>query len=80
MENFPKIPDIEIERKIGSGGMAHVYLGKQDTLDRKVAVKILKSGVKDQERSAGRFLKEAETAAKLTHPNIINIYDVNEQN
>lgn len=66
-----------IEREIGRGGMGVVYEGTQVTLDRRVAIKMLASHLADADSSA-RFQREALTLAKLAHPNIIHIYDVEE--
>lgn len=66
-----------VEREIGRGGMGVVYEGTQVTLDRRVAIKMLASHLADADSSA-RFQREALTLAKLAHPNIIHIYDVEE--
>jgi len=78
MSSFPTIPNYRIVRKLGEGGMAYVYMGIQEKLDRTVAIKVLKSHHLKDENFAKRFLKEAETAANLIHPNIVTIYDVGE--
>lgn len=70
-----KIPGHKIERKIGQGGMAAVYLGVQEAFDRKVAVKILTPKTTADEEFAARFLREAKTVAQLSHANIIPVYD-----
>jgi len=80
MTNFPQIPNYRIIKKLGEGGMAHVYMGIQEKLERTVAIKVLKSHHLKDENFAKRFLKEAETAANLIHPNIVTIYDVGEFN
>ncbi len=80
MTNFPQIPNYRIIKKLGEGGMAHVYMGIQEKLERTVAIKVLKSHHLKDETFAKRFLKEAETAANLIHPNIVTIYDVGEFN
>ena len=64
-------------REIGSGGMSTVFLGRDEILDRPVAVKILKPGLEDSDVSA-RFRREGRTAAKLSHPNIVQVYDAGE--
>jgi serine/threonine protein kinase len=69
------IPGHKIERKIGQGGMAAVYLGVQEAFDRKVAVKILTPKTTADEEFAARFLREAKTVAQLSHANIIPVYD-----
>lgn len=79
MENIPKIAGYTIERKLGEGGMAKVYFGVQEKLKRDVAIKILEPLLLKDEDFALRFLKEAETAANLIHPNIVTIYDVGQE-
>lgn len=76
MNEFPKIPGHKILKKLGQGGMADVYLGVQEKLDRQVAIKVLSPHLFRDEQFSTRFVKEAQTAAKLTHPNIITIHDV----
>ncbi len=76
MTSFPHIPNYRIIKKLGEGGMAHVYMGIQEKLERTVAIKVLKSHHLKDKNFAKRFLKEAETAANLIHPNIVTIYDV----
>ncbi len=66
-----------LERKIGSGGMSVILLGKDEVLDRPVAVKVLKGGFEDSEVGA-RFRREGRTAARLSHPNIVQVYDAGE--
>jgi eukaryotic-like serine/threonine-protein kinase len=66
-----------LEREIGSGGMSAVFLGRDEVLDRPVAVKVLKPGFDDSEVGA-RFRQEGRTAAKLSHPNIVQVYDAGE--
>ena len=64
-------------REIGSGGMSIVFLGRDEVLDRPVAVKILNPDLEDSGVSA-RFRREGRTAAKLSHPNIVQVYDAGE--
>lgn len=66
----------EIIEKIGNGGMATVYKAKDMTLKRNVAVKVLKDEFTTDEEFIKRFNIEAQSAASLTHPNIVSIYDV----
>ncbi len=70
------IPGYKIMEKAGQGGMADVYLGVQENLERQVAIKVLVPALFRDEQFLQRFLKEARTAAKLVHPNIITIHDV----
>jgi serine/threonine-protein kinase len=66
----------ELLEKIGEGGMANVYKAKCHVLSRFVAVKILKSEFNEDEEFIEKFDKESKSAAQLTHPNIVGIYDV----
>jgi len=66
----------EIVEKIGEGGMAHVYRAKCNLLNRYVAVKVLRSEFVSDEEFLGKFERESQAAASLSHPNIVNIYDV----
>lgn len=66
----------KLEKKIGSGGMADVYKAVDTVLDREVAIKILHSNFAEDEDFIVRFRREAQAAGKLTHPNIVGIYDV----
>ncbi len=68
----------EIEKLIGEGGMANVYLARDTILDRKVAVKILRGDLAGDEKFVRRFQREALSASSLSHPNIVEIYDVGE--
>ncbi len=64
--------------RIGAGGFGEVFLGEHNQLNRKVAIKILIQSISSQEDLVKRFQREARSAAALTHPNIIDIYDVGE--
>lgn len=66
----------ELLEKIGGGGMAHVYKAKCRLLNRFVAVKILRSEFTNDDEFVKRFRIEAQSAASLSHPNIVSIYDV----
>ena len=66
----------EILAKIGTGGMADVYKAKDHKLNRFVAVKVLKPEFREDTTFIRKFKSEAQAAAGLTHPNIVNIYDV----
>ncbi|MBQ1208161.1 MAG: Stk1 family PASTA domain-containing Ser/Thr kinase, partial [Lachnospiraceae bacterium] len=69
----------EILGKIGSGGMADVYKAKCRKLGRYVAVKVLKPEYSNDEHFLAKFSAEAQAAARLAHPNIVNVYDVGEE-
>lgn len=66
----------EIIRKIGDGGMAFVYEAKDRLLNRVVAVKVLRPEFVDDEEFLAKFKREAEAVANISHPNIVNVYDV----
>ncbi len=66
----------EILEKIGSGGMSDVYKAKCHKLNRLVAIKVLKQEYSSDKNFVGKFWAEAQSAACLTHPNIVNVYDV----
>jgi len=65
----------QITRKLGSGGMANVYLAQDQELGRRVAIKILDDRHARDEQFVERFRREAQNAAGLSHPNIVSIYD-----
>jgi non-specific serine/threonine protein kinase len=69
-----------IVEKIGAGGMGEVYLAEDTKLNRQVALKFLPSHLLSNQNVRTRFVREAQTVAKLNHPNIVSIYDVNEYN
>lgn len=70
----------EIMMKIGSGGMADVYKAKDHVLNRLVAIKVLKQEYSTDATFVKKFRVEAQSAAGLSHPNIVNVYDVGEDN
>ncbi|MBV8067906.1 MAG: Stk1 family PASTA domain-containing Ser/Thr kinase [Candidatus Eremiobacteraeota bacterium] len=65
-----------LDRKLGEGGMATVYCGTDILLRRRVAIKVLREQYAADAEFVRRFYQEAESAAKLSHPNIVNTYDV----
>ena len=70
----------EIIRSIGEGGMANVYLAYDTILDRNVAIKVLRGDLANDEKFVRRFQREALSASSLSHPNIVSMYDVGEDN
>jgi serine/threonine-protein kinase PpkA len=70
-----EIPGYELVRELGSGGMATVFLAVQRSLDRKVAIKVMRRGLAD-DNVEKRFLMEGRTMARLPHPNIVGVYDI----
>jgi len=71
-------PDFELQREIGRGGMGIVYLAVDVKLDRPVAIKVLPPHLAGSEELRARFLREARTAAKLSHPSIVPVYRADE--
>lgn len=75
MEN---IKHYKVEEKLGVGGMGVVYKGFDTILHRDVAIKVMHNHLLDDPKHADRFLNEARAAARLTHPNIVTIYEISE--
>lgn len=69
----------EIVKSIGEGGMANVYLANDKILDRKVAIKVLRGDLSADEKFVRRFQREALSVSNLSHPNIVEVYDVGEE-
>jgi serine/threonine-protein kinase len=72
----PQISDVVIERLIGRGGMASVFLARQPSLNRQVALKVMSDSLTNDTRMVERFWREARMAATLEHPQIVPIYEV----
>ena len=68
----------QVIRSIGEGGMANVYLAYDTILDRNVAIKVLRGDLSNDEKFVRRFQREALSASSLSHPNIVEMYDVGE--
>ena len=68
-----------LERALGHGGMATVHLAHDETLGREVAIKRLSEALSGDEVFRERFMREARTAAGLSHPNIVAVFDVGEE-
>lgn len=69
----------EILKSIGEGGMANVYLAHDTILDRDVAIKVLRGDLENNEKFIRRFQREAKSVSDLSHPNIVEVYDVGEE-
>ena len=74
-----KIDQYELGRRIGKGGMGVVYLARQESLQRDVAIKIIKTGRTAEPEDLERFRREAKLAASLHHPNIVQVFDIGEK-
>src|SRR5436190_929154 len=72
----PRISRYRVGRLIGAGGMGEVYLADDETLNRKVALKLLPVRFTQDEERVRRFQREARAASALNHPNIITIYEI----
>jgi tetratricopeptide (TPR) repeat protein len=66
--------DYTLRRQIGRGGMGVVYEAWENSMDRRVALKVLPAGVAADPRACARFLREAQTAGKLSHPNVVPVF------
>ena len=71
-----EIPGYRIDKAVGVGGMASVYLAVQESLDREVALKVMSPSLAENAEFADRFLKEGRLTAKLSHPNLVTVYDI----
>src|SRR5437868_15516005 len=63
----------KLVRKIGQGGMGAVWLARHETLDKDVAVKVLPPGFASDSEAVARFIREARSAARLEHPNVVQV-------
>lgn len=70
----------EIIEQIGTGGMSDVYKAKCHKLNRFVAIKVMKSEFSEDKTFVSKFRAEAQSVAGFTHPNIVNVYDVGDEN
>ena len=73
------VDHFRVVRPIDRGGMAEVYLARDTTLGRKVALKVIQPGAFESDRAAERFLLEAQATASLDHPNIVRAYDIDNE-
>ncbi len=76
VNNDIQVPGYEIEKVLGKGGMATVYLAIQKSFDRHVAIKIMAEHLSSDPSFGERFIREAKIVASLVHPNIVTVYDV----
>jgi serine/threonine protein kinase len=78
-QTLPQVRGYRVERQLGRGGMGEVYLAVQESLDRKVALKVLSSKLSADADFVRRFQAEAKAAAALNHPNVVTVHDVWEE-
>ena len=76
----PRIGEYEVIRKIGEGGLAEIYLARQRSLNRLIAIKVLKKKISADHDLVRRFEREATTLAKMSHPNIVHVIERGEDN
>ena len=69
----------EVKHRLGRGGMGVVYLARQESMHREIALKVLSAHVRVQSQAAERFLEEARAGAELGHPNVVRVYDFGEE-
>jgi eukaryotic-like serine/threonine-protein kinase len=71
--------DFQVLRKLGQGGMGQVYLARQLSLKREIALKLLRTEMAENKTALARFQAEAEAIARISHPNIVQVYAIGEQ-
>lgn len=74
-----KLGKYQLKSRLGQGGMGVVYLATDTRLKRDVAIKVLPKEMSSNEDAVKRFLREARGAARLNHPNVVAVYDVDQQ-
>jgi serine/threonine protein kinase/uncharacterized protein YgiM (DUF1202 family) len=77
---MPSIGKYEILEQLGSGSMGTVHKGRDTLLDRMVALKMIRTGVNIELEAKERFYREARTCARLSHPHIVSVYDLGDEN
>jgi serine/threonine protein kinase len=78
LEPGARLGAYRVEGRLAAGGMGEVYQGRDERLGRDVAIKIIAEGLASEEKELARFQREARILASLSHPNILNIFDVGE--
>ena len=71
-----RIGQYTVLRRLGEGGMGEVFAAYDEGLDRKVAIKILRSNLRRGAEAAARMLREAQALARLSHPNVVQVYEI----
>src|SRR6185437_9922317 len=77
-DEWPRVPGFVIERELGRGSMGVVYLARQPSLGRHVALKVVRSGPSAGSREYGRWLREGRSFSALRHENVVRLHDVGE--
>jgi eukaryotic-like serine/threonine-protein kinase len=80
LERAPQLAKYELLERIGLGGMATVYRARDRRLGREVAVKLIHAHLRENVEVAARFVSEARTVARLRHPNVVEVFDVSDEN
>ena len=75
-QSFIDIPGFQVQKELGRGGMARVYLAVQRKFGRLVALKVVSGDFTQDTKFRERFIRESRINARLTHPNIVQVYDV----
>ena len=76
----PQLPGYVVERLLGRGGMGDVWLARHQTLDRQVALKVVRGEYASDPAHVDRFLREARAAAKVNHPRVVTVHDAGQNN
>jgi serine/threonine protein kinase len=80
LERAPELAKYELLERIGVGGMATVYRARDRRLGREVAVKLIHAHLRENKEVAARFVSEARAVARLRHPNVVEVFDVSDEN
>ncbi|HVU03317.1 MAG TPA: protein kinase [Polyangiaceae bacterium] len=80
LERAPELQKYELLERIGLGGMATVYRARDRRLGREVAVKLIHAHLRENPEVAARFVSEARAVARLRHPNIVEVFDISDEN
>jgi serine/threonine protein kinase len=79
-ESAPELAKYELLERIGVGGMATVYRARDRRLGREVAVKLIHTHLRENKEVAARFVSEARAVARLRHPNLVEVFDISDEN
>jgi serine/threonine protein kinase len=79
LDRAPELPKYELLERIGLGGMATVYRARDRRLGREVAVKLIHTHLRENKEVAARFVSEARAVARIRHPNVVEVFDVSDE-